>query len=113
MPSSERLRVGVVGAGIGTAHIRGYAGVPERFEVVALCDIDADRARPIAEEHHIPRLVTDLAELVRAPIGVDSDGTPSLVGALCTSCGAAYFPSVTHFEIWLCQTSVCPRTTIL
>jgi predicted dehydrogenase len=39
--------------------------VPERFEVLALCDIDADRARPIAEEHAIPRLVTDLAELCR------------------------------------------------
>jgi predicted dehydrogenase len=64
-PPSDRLRVGVVGAGIGTAHIRGYEGVPERFEVVALCDIDADRARPVVEEHHIPRLVTDFAELCR------------------------------------------------
>ncbi len=63
--ASDRLRVAVVGAGIGTAHIRGYEAVPERFEVVALCDIDADRARPIAEEHHIPRLVTDLAEACR------------------------------------------------
>ncbi|TME26044.1 MAG: Gfo/Idh/MocA family oxidoreductase, partial [Chloroflexi bacterium] len=76
MPSSERLRVGVVGAGIGTAHIRGYAGVPERFEVVALCDIDADRARPIAEEHHIPRLVTDLAELCRMDVDVIDICTP-------------------------------------
>lgn len=65
MPPADRLRVAVVGAGIGRAHIRGYEAVPERFEVVALCDIDADRARPIAEEHHIPRLVTDLAELCR------------------------------------------------
>ena len=65
MQASDRLRVGVVGAGIGRSHVRGYQAVPERFELLALCDIDAERARPIAEEHGIPRLVTDLAELCR------------------------------------------------
>ena len=65
MQASDRLRVGVVGVGIGRSHVRGYQAVPERFEVLALCDIDAERARPIAEEHGIPRLVTDLAELCR------------------------------------------------
>ena len=65
MQASDRLRVGVVGVGIGRSHVRGYQAVPERFEVLALCDIDADRARPIAEEHGIPRLVTDMAELCR------------------------------------------------
>jgi uncharacterized OB-fold protein len=34
----------------------------------------------------------DLAELAKAPIGVDSDGTPSLVGSRCESCDAVYFP---------------------
>jgi predicted dehydrogenase len=64
-PAPERLRVAVVGVGIGRAHLRGYQAVPERFEVVALCDIDAERARPVAEERGIPRVVTDLAELCR------------------------------------------------
>jgi predicted dehydrogenase len=61
----ERLRVAVVGVGIGRSHLRGYQAVPERFEVVALCDIDAERARPVSEEHGIPRVVTDLTELLR------------------------------------------------
>jgi predicted dehydrogenase len=65
IPPADRLRVAVVGAGIGRSHIRGYEAVPERFELLALCDIDAERARPIAEEHRIPRVVTDLAELCR------------------------------------------------
>jgi len=65
MQASDRLRVGVVGVGIGRSHVRGYQAVPERFEVLALCDIDAERARPIAKEHGIPRLVTDMAELCR------------------------------------------------
>src|SRR5207248_9795246 len=34
-------------------------------EVVAVCDIDLERARPVAEEHHIPRVVGSLDELLR------------------------------------------------
>jgi predicted dehydrogenase len=62
----EPLRVAVVGAGIGRSHVQGYKAVADRFEVVALCDIDAERARPVAEEHAIPRVVTDLADLLRS-----------------------------------------------
>ena len=65
MAASDRLRVAVVGAGIGRAHVRGYQAVADRFEVTALCDIDAERARPIAAEHGIALVVTDLAELCR------------------------------------------------
>lgn len=65
IPASDRLRVAVVGAGIGRAHVAGYQAVPELFQVMALCDIDVERARPLAEENDIPRVVTDLAELCR------------------------------------------------
>jgi predicted dehydrogenase len=63
--SPERLRAAVVGVGIGRAHLRGYQDVTDRFEVVAICDIDQERARPVADEFGVPRLVTDLAELCR------------------------------------------------
>jgi predicted dehydrogenase len=65
MAASDRLRVAVVGAGIGRSHVRGYQVVADRFEVAALCDIDAERAHPIADEYRIPRVVTDFAELCR------------------------------------------------
>jgi predicted dehydrogenase len=65
MAPSDRLRVAVVGAGIGRSHVAGYKAVPERFELLALCDIDVARARPIAEDNGIPRVVTDLGELCR------------------------------------------------
>jgi predicted dehydrogenase len=65
MAASDRLRVAVVGAGIGRSHVRGYQAVADRFEVTALCDIDPERARPVAEDHGILRVVTDLAELCR------------------------------------------------
>jgi predicted dehydrogenase len=58
----ERLRVAVVGAGIGAAHVKGYLAVPQRFEVVALCDIDEARAQKVAEEHGI-RVETSLSAL--------------------------------------------------
>jgi predicted dehydrogenase len=59
------LRVAVVGAGIGAAHVRGYKTLPDRFEVVAICDIDAARSRSVADEHGITRIVTTLDELCR------------------------------------------------
>jgi predicted dehydrogenase len=62
---TDPLRVAVVGAGIGAAHVRGYHALPERFEVVALCDTDAARARSVADELNIGRVVTNLEELCR------------------------------------------------
>ena len=65
MSGADRLRVAVVGAGIGRAHVRGYEAVPELFDLRALCDIDLERARPVAEEHGIPRVVRDLSAMCR------------------------------------------------
>jgi predicted dehydrogenase len=50
--------------------------VADRFEVVALCDIDAERATAVAEEHGIGRVVTDLAELCRMDVDVIDICTP-------------------------------------
>lgn len=62
-PTMEKLRVGVVGAGIGKSHIAAYAALPKQFEVTVLCDVDAARARSVAQEFQIPRVVTDIREL--------------------------------------------------
>lgn len=61
----ERLRVAVVGGGIGVYHINAYKELPEQYELVALCDIDRDKARRIADEHGIARVTADIAELCR------------------------------------------------
>jgi len=63
--TTDRLRVAVVGVGIGRSHVRSFEAVADRFELLALCDIDAARGKPVAEEHHISRFVTDLSELLR------------------------------------------------
>ena len=62
---TERLRVAVVGAGIGTHHVYAYQGLPDQFDVVAVCDIDQDKARDMAEKCNVPRVFFDLDELCR------------------------------------------------
>lgn len=60
-----RLRVAVVGGGIGKSHIRAYRALPDQFDLVAICDIDEAKAREVAEANGIPRVATDLADLCR------------------------------------------------
>jgi predicted dehydrogenase len=62
---AERLRVAVVGGGIGVHHIQAYKSLPEQFDLAAICDIDRDKAQRVAAEHMIARVTTDLAELCR------------------------------------------------
>jgi predicted dehydrogenase len=59
----ERLKVGVVGCGIGKAHVEAYQTLPDEFEVAAICDVDAEKARQVAATYGIPRVVTDFGEL--------------------------------------------------
>ncbi len=42
---SPRVPVAVVGAGIGALHLEGYMQLRDEFDVRAVCDLDADRAR--------------------------------------------------------------------
>ena len=46
---SERLRVGVIGAGVGKAHLAGYRACPEA-ELIALCDMDAERLQVVGDQ---------------------------------------------------------------
>ncbi len=61
----ESLKVGVVGCGVGRSHVVDFKRLPGKFEVAAICDIDAGKARALAAEHGIPAVATDLAELCR------------------------------------------------
>ena len=59
----ERLRVAVVGGGIGVSHIHAYKNLSALYDLVAICDIDRDRASRIAAAHAIPRVTADIADL--------------------------------------------------
>jgi predicted dehydrogenase len=63
--SMTKLNVAVVGCGIGRAHLRAWRQLADHFVLRAICDIDQTKARLASEEHGVPRVVTDLAELCR------------------------------------------------
>jgi predicted dehydrogenase len=62
---SDRLRVGVVGCGVGRHHVGAFQSLSDLFDLVAICDVDEGRACGLSEKHAIPRVCTDLAELCR------------------------------------------------
>jgi predicted dehydrogenase len=65
MTSDQQLRVGIVGCGIGAEHAHAFKRLPEQFELLAVCDVDAGRARALAAAHGVPRVAGDIAELCR------------------------------------------------
>jgi predicted dehydrogenase len=73
----KRLKVGVVGSGIGASHIEAYRALPEMYEVAALCDIDAGRGRAVAEKFAIPLLVGHLDRLLDSDLDIVDICTPS------------------------------------
>ncbi len=58
------IKVAIVGLGIGQSHLRGYEALPDKFEVVALCDLDQ---RKLSEAAAMigAKAYTDLATLLR------------------------------------------------
>jgi predicted dehydrogenase len=48
--AGKRLRAGIIGLGVGEAHIAGYQGHPS-CKVVALCDFTPDRLSQVGERH--------------------------------------------------------------
>lgn len=59
----SRLRIGLVGTGIGSSHAAAYRSLPELFDLAVICDIDEARARSMANEFQVGRVVTSLDAL--------------------------------------------------
>ena len=73
----RRLKVGVVGSGIGASHIEGYAALPDMYEVATLCDIDETRAAAVADKFGIATTVASLDRLLEQDIDIVDICTPS------------------------------------
>ncbi len=71
-----RLKVGVVGSGIGASHIEGYQSLPDLYEVAVLCDIDPARAAAVAAKHAIPATVTAFDALLARDLDLVDICTP-------------------------------------
>ncbi len=64
--SHSPVRVGIIGAGIGCQHLRGYLGVPGAI-VAAICDLDTSRATQLAQENQIEaQIFSDYRALIDA-----------------------------------------------
>ena len=74
---SKRLKVGVVGGGVGVAHITAYQELPDLYEVVAFCDIDPDKAEKVGAEHGIADTMTAFEDLLARDLDVVNVATPS------------------------------------
>jgi predicted dehydrogenase len=73
----KRLKVGVVGSGIGASHIEGYQALPDLYEVAVLCDIDAARGAAVAGKLGIPATVARLEDLLARDLDLIDICTPS------------------------------------
>lgn len=67
---TQRLRVGVVGAGIiaQVMHLHYLRELAGHYEVAALCDIAPENAEANASSHRIPKVFTDWREMLLEPI---------------------------------------------
>lgn len=59
--------VSIVGAGIGAAHMAGYAAVPDRFRVKNICELDEVRGRSLADRYQGVGFTNDLAGVLADP----------------------------------------------
>ncbi len=63
---AKKLKVGVIGTGIiGKSHIRGYAGMSDDVEIVAVADLDEQEAKRVAAEYDVPNVLTDYKKLLK------------------------------------------------
>ncbi len=74
---SRRLKVGVVGGGVGVGHIAAYNELPDLYEVAAFCDIDATRLETVSREHAIPASYGSIDALLDADLDLIDITTPS------------------------------------
>jgi predicted dehydrogenase len=63
MTDLKKLKVVVVGGGIGRSHIEGYLKLPDLFELVGICDIDQTKAQEVVAAYNLPRYFLDFNEV--------------------------------------------------
>ena len=76
----EKIQVGMVGVGlVFTSHLKGYLSHPQA-EVVAVCDVDTERAEQFAEKYSIPEVYSSYEEILNnADINTADIATPTFL----------------------------------
>jgi predicted dehydrogenase len=60
---NKKYKVAIAGCGVGRLHALAFQNLPDCFEMVALCDLDINKATEVANHFDIPRVVTDFDEV--------------------------------------------------
>lgn len=63
LADGRKLKVGIIGCGVGMLHLQGFAVNP-RAEVVAIAGLDEERCRDLAQQFGVPRVYRDYQELI-------------------------------------------------
>ena len=86
-----RYRAGIIGLNLGRSHARGYDAA-DGIEIVAMCDIDAERLAGVADEFDVPGRYTSAEDMLRTEaLDIVSVATPAALHARMTLL-AARFP---------------------
>lgn len=81
MTASPIKTVAVVGLGIGRSHLaEGYANHPDKFRVLAVCDLSQERLASVGDEFQVPRRTTSFDEVLAMPdVDIVDICTPPMV----------------------------------
>ncbi len=66
MSGNGKLRVAIVGAGVGAGHARGIAELGDLYELAVMCDRDTARAEAVAADVPAGRIEDDLDKVLMA-----------------------------------------------
>lgn len=63
---SSKVRIGIIGSGgiAQNSHMPGYASIPDKCEIVAVCDINETYAKQAAEKFNVENIYSDYKELL-------------------------------------------------
>ena len=63
---STKLNIGIIGLGVGEAHLKSYKNIPN-VEVVSICDIDPEKLKLIADNYDIKGRYNDSKFITEDP----------------------------------------------
>lgn len=67
---SKKIRIGIVGGGIGKQHLDGFRNLPDMFEVAGFCDLNPAQRDKYQNEYGVP-FVTDSFDVLCARADID------------------------------------------
>lgn len=67
MTENKKLKIAIVGAGVGVGHARGLAELTDLYDIVVICDLNTERAAGIAREFPGARVEGDMRAVLEDP----------------------------------------------